>query len=654
MSLPEYGKSNNKLDAALDYGASGRRVIPLHSTNARGLCSCSKGTACSQPGKHPRYETGTLENGSKSATTDPEIIRGWWRRWPTANIGGVIPDDEVVIDIDRGRYGFGSFDELQHVHGELPETETTLTGRGGQQLRFKIPAGVRVNSGNDKFGLQGVDIKAAGSYVVLPPSITEGPYERQVSGPPVQLPTRWLEALSEPQRARSAAPRKDSGRVSLLRAEPGEIIAEGMRNSTLFFEALDGKDRGLDYAEVLAAVREANDTRCVDPLPDAEVDRIVSSAMRYPARRRSRETPPEVLAIIGELERLWWASSWRGVGGKTERDVLRVLITLAKRYGTLIPAGVRVSVSVRTLALAAATHYVTVSKVLKRLRTRMVLRKDDADRPDEHSGAVVLLDPRQGANTPGHPRSAGEEMPSSVSALSRPPVADLRTPCFRWRGHVGKGRAGVLYALEAFEELTADELAEVLGWSRTRDLRRKYLEPLESLGLIEISGSGYRLPDAESYAVVVEEVRAATVDRKVRRTSAEGRAVVLIVDGSSEHEREQADREKHEEQRRVREERRRQYRSPRPEPVHEEPRDISGLPEAKPAQADPADPELVRVLRANLDRFPRRSGEHASERAYASWLVGSLCAYGLLIGKPTPERIAAVELALAELVEVAA
>jgi len=114
--------------------------------------------------------------------------------------------------------------------------------------------------------------------------------------------------------------------------------------------------------------------------------------------------------------------------------------------------------------------------------------------------------------------------------LSRLPEV---TPCFRWRGFVGKGKAGVLYALEVLGEQSLDELAERLGFSRARDLRRLYLEPLIEMGLIESRGDTYALPGADAYEERIEGIRTSCYGggpRKERRKDANGRWVMRVVE----------------------------------------------------------------------------------------------------------------------------
>jgi hypothetical protein len=139
----------------------------------------------------------------------------------------------------------------------------------------------------------------------------------------------------------------------------------------------------------------------------------------------------------------------------------------------------------------------------------------------------------------------------SGDTLSRLPEV---TPCFRWRGFVGKGKAGVLYALEVFGEQTLDELATRLGFSRARDLRRLYLEPLAEMGLIDARGDTYALPERQAYAERVEDIRTSRYGgglRKERKRDANGRWVTQVVEvpPKSELERLEEERLKYEAER---------------------------------------------------------------------------------------------------------
>ena len=115
-----FGKSRALKDARL-----GLHVIPLH-TIAGGRCSCGSGLDCAHPGKHPR-----TPNGVKDATTDRRTIKGWWNKWPEANIGIATGrlSNLFIIDVD-GDVGKSSLEQLQAEHGRLPKTVTVRTGKG--------------------------------------------------------------------------------------------------------------------------------------------------------------------------------------------------------------------------------------------------------------------------------------------------------------------------------------------------------------------------------------------------------------------------------------------------------------------------------------------------------------------------------------------
>ncbi len=122
-----------------------------------------------------------------------------------ANIGGRVPESMIVIDVDPRNGGLEALTELQRHHGALPETLTTVSGRGdgGRHLFYRRPAG-KLSS---KRLLPGIDLKTSTGYVVLPPSIhpdSGKPYSRIEA--PVAPPPAWLVDLLKPE-PRPAAPR---------------------------------------------------------------------------------------------------------------------------------------------------------------------------------------------------------------------------------------------------------------------------------------------------------------------------------------------------------------------------------------------------------------------------------------------------------------
>ena len=163
---PKETKINPLLAAALDYAARGWHVLPLHTPlfDADGKCTgctCSKGAACSNVGKHPR-----TQHGAKDATTNPETIRGWWKRWPRANVG-INCGASGVLALDADYYKDTYAGDLRTF--DL-DTVTSLTGGGGTHLLYAMPHGATY--GNSTGDLPpGIDIRGHNGILVLPPSV---------------------------------------------------------------------------------------------------------------------------------------------------------------------------------------------------------------------------------------------------------------------------------------------------------------------------------------------------------------------------------------------------------------------------------------------------------------------------------------------------
>src|SRR5215208_2537952 len=108
------------LSSALEYARRGRPVFPCYEVGPEGHCSCRKGLQCEHPGKHPRWERGTLEHGHLDATTDEALIRHWWGKWPHANVAALVLRGEMVLDVDPRNGGFESLRTLEAKAGPIP------------------------------------------------------------------------------------------------------------------------------------------------------------------------------------------------------------------------------------------------------------------------------------------------------------------------------------------------------------------------------------------------------------------------------------------------------------------------------------------------------------------------------------------------------
>lgn len=211
-------KSNEKLDAALGYAERGWMVIPLH-TIVDGKCSC--GRDCGKKGgKHP---IGILvPNGLKDGSTDPTVIRGWWAKFPDANIGIVTGQQSgiIALDIDVDKGGDSSLNQLETELRPLPNTLKQTTGSGGNHFIFKHP-GSEIRCRNHIE--EGIDFRADGGYIVASPSthISGRDYSWSNGGPdetqPASLPESWLLRLTKTEPGQQSLDQID---VSHLKFDP--------------------------------------------------------------------------------------------------------------------------------------------------------------------------------------------------------------------------------------------------------------------------------------------------------------------------------------------------------------------------------------------------------------------------------------------------
>ena len=182
-----YNLTGETGQAALAYASRGVPVFP-----------------CKPGGKAPLTHHGHLD-----ATVDPEQIRKWWTRWPSANIG--IPTGErsglLVLDIDPDKGGDASLATLVSEHGPLPTTTTVKTGSGGRHIYLRYPTGSGISNSAGKLG-PGLDVRGEGGYVIAPPSYTTGPYTT-LHKAPLAVPQEWLlEALRNDPRGSAPTPRQ--------------------------------------------------------------------------------------------------------------------------------------------------------------------------------------------------------------------------------------------------------------------------------------------------------------------------------------------------------------------------------------------------------------------------------------------------------------
>lgn len=243
---------------ALDYASHGRAVFPLN-------------------GKVPYTANGFKDavsidiNDGQSAIDAEHTIHAWWTRWPNANIGMVVPDSIIILDVDP-RNG-GSMAAL----GDMPPTHSVLSGRGDGGLhlyyaRPKLLAGCKFVSTRLPAG---IDLKHNG-YVVVPPSIhpeSGMPYV-EIKRRVVRLPDRLKELIVHTPPVKRPAAHGDNDGKGLVEFV-GKAL-EGNRNNALFWAACTARTEGTlpDLAEQLIEAAVKNH------LSEFEARRTVASAER--------------------------------------------------------------------------------------------------------------------------------------------------------------------------------------------------------------------------------------------------------------------------------------------------------------------------------------------------------------------------------------
>ena len=256
---------NNLVESAIEYAGKGWLALPVHSASAEG-CTCGN-RDCKNIGKHPR-----TEHGRKDASLDPSVIRGWWTKWPNANIGiATGPGSGIfVLDVD-GEEGQMSLKALEG----LPPTLRVLSGRIGPDkernsfhLYFHHPTGVDLNNRPGFLGA-GLDVRGLGVYVVAPPSLHSSGlrYEWANEDTPIADAPPWLIAMA----TKSAK--------SWNRTVETLFIYEGERDAKLYRLAAKWRREGAPECDVVSRLRAVNRDRCRPPLGDSQLLKNARSAM---------------------------------------------------------------------------------------------------------------------------------------------------------------------------------------------------------------------------------------------------------------------------------------------------------------------------------------------------------------------------------------
>lgn len=229
-----------------------------------------------------RSKKPATKNGFFDATTDNEIIKKWFLNNPNYNIGLPTGDRSgvTVIDVDiKKEDGKQTMKNIVNKFESLPSTITQHTGSGGVHYLFKHPHGMKSSINV----LPGIDIRAEGGYIVLPPS-------RHPNGESY----RWMDDLSPITTELAYLP---DYLLDLLNRREESVSKNDWRN--LFNNTTEGERnvnltsltglllrRYVDPRLVFEIIKMWNETRVNPPMSSTEVEKVFKSIIKREARRR--------------------------------------------------------------------------------------------------------------------------------------------------------------------------------------------------------------------------------------------------------------------------------------------------------------------------------------------------------------------------------
>ncbi|MFC1902602.1 phage/plasmid primase, P4 family [Chloroflexota bacterium] len=238
---------SDMIEAALSYIKQGFKVFPV------------------KPDKKP-----LTPHGLKDATQTESRAREYWTRWPDAGIA-LVTDGLLVLDFDAKNDGLKSKAAIEARYGSLPRTRKHRTGGGGEHWIYRNPNHANVRNTVSFAGCPGVDLRANGGYIVVPPSLHKSGRRYEVLDDNEIAPAPdWLMNLATKKRTKA--------RQTLSHSE---LIPEGERNSRLTSIAGSMRRQGMSQESIEAALQDVNKRQCSPPLPDDEVTRIAQSVTRY-------------------------------------------------------------------------------------------------------------------------------------------------------------------------------------------------------------------------------------------------------------------------------------------------------------------------------------------------------------------------------------
>jgi hypothetical protein len=345
----------------------------------RGVCTCPKGESCESPGKHP-------------------ILAGWqaWARrfdGPQSksggrehnlNVGLKTGEDIFAVDADSQ----AAVEWLEYKDG-ISETRTNVTSRGKQYL-FKTPDFEIKNSINIVDGVEQIDIRGKGGYIVGPGSqhVSRHEYYWGNENPILDAPQWLLDLIKSRQDSTERVARKiASGFVGDHRSFT--TIRVGTRRNTLLYVAASLRSRGHDEDFIYSVVTNINDNSCEDPLNEEEIEGVIEFACQIEPKRDP--VSDEVRTRLGKLVAAYKSFTFKRPFSTSDKAILFALVDQGIALGEEAPEGVKVPISRRVLAKRATLSPDTVQRRIK----KVLIPKGfvDAGKDSKHpadSGFLIL------------------------------------------------------------------------------------------------------------------------------------------------------------------------------------------------------------------------------------------------------------------------
>ncbi len=264
----------------------------------------------------------------------PKESAGWLKQFPGCNRALVTGEVSglAVLDVDPRHGGTESLNGCV-----LPLTRAVHTPSGGTHYYYKYPGRPFPSVPSI---LHGVDLKADGGYVLVPPSRINGRAYEVVADEPISPCPSWLlELAAQPNWIRKAD--AQGNRIP-------DRIAEGQRNTTLTSLAGTMRRRGASEAAILALLMMENVRRCDPQLPEREVAQIARSVSRYPSEAEEngpipttdvRDSAPWPAPLAAECFYGLAGDIVRAIEPHSEADPVAILFQLFAATGSAIGHG---------------------------------------------------------------------------------------------------------------------------------------------------------------------------------------------------------------------------------------------------------------------------------------------------------------------------